>query len=157
MKMDEIREIVEIIENAKINVLKLEKGDFKLYYEKDAIQNLQIKEQENSKEILTEIDNDKKSFEQKIEQKTSSQNKENLHQITSSMIGAFYSRPNPDSEPFVKVGSKIGVQDTVCVLEAMKLLNEIKSDVNGEITEILAVDGQIIEFGQPLFTVKVSE
>lgn len=157
MKLDELREMVKIIEKAKIDILKVEKGDFKLYYEKKAIQGLQIKDEENSKEILIDFDNDKKSFEHKIEQKALKQNKENLHQITSSMIGAFYSRPNPDSEPFVKVGSKICVQDTVCVLEAMKLLNEIKSDVNGEITEILAVDGQIIEFGQPLFTVKVTE
>jgi|SRR5690625_163400 len=155
MKMDELKEIVEIIEKAKIDVLKLEKGDFKLYYEKDAIQGLQIKE--NAKEILTEVDHDNESFEQSIEREASNNTKENLHQITSSMIGAFYSRPNPDDEPFVKVGSKINMQDTVCVLEAMKLLNEIKSDVNGEILEILVEDGQIIEFGQPLFTVKVSE
>ncbi len=157
MKMDELKEIVKIIEKAKIDVLKLEKGDFKLYYEKDASREIQINNKENSTEILTEVNHDNESFEQLIEREATNNTKENLHQITSSMIGAFYSRPNPDSDPFVKVGSKINMQDTVCVLEAMKLLNEIKSDINGEIVEILVEDGQIIEFGQPLFTVKVSE
>ena len=157
MKIDELNEIVDIIEKAKIDVLKLEKGDFKLYYEKNAIQELQVKDTENAKETLKEENHDMESFAQSIEQEASNHTNENLHQITSSMIGAFYSRPNPDGEPFVIVGSKINTHDTVGVLEAMKLLNEIKSDVNGEILEILVEDGQIIEFGQPLFTVKVSE
>src|SRR5699024_11176611 len=127
-----------------------EKGDFKLYYQKEGAKGLHI-EAEGSQ--FSEIE----SEEEQIVEQEKSNNKEGFHQITSPMIGAFYSRPNTDSEPFVEVGSKIAKQDTVCVLEAMKLLNEIKSEVNGEIVEILAEDGQIIEFGQPLFTVKVSE
>lgn len=149
MKMDELREIVEIIEKAKVDVLKLEKGDFKLYYQKNGAQGLQIND-ENAQDTLFEVDDEP-------EEQQSSNNKEGFHHITSPMIGAFYSRPNPDSEPYVEVGSTIVKEDTVCVLEAMKLLNEIKSDVNGEIVEILAEDGEIIDYGQPLFTVKVSE
>ncbi len=153
MNMDELREIVKIIEKAKIDVLKLEKGDFKLYYQKEGVEGLKINE-ENSQERISEAESTS------IEQTTGQEelnNKEDFHQIMSPMIGAFYSRPTPDADPFVQVGSKVVTGDTVCVLEAMKLLNEIKSDVNGEIVEILVEDGQIIEFGQPLFLVKVSE
>lgn len=153
MNMDELREIVKIIEKAKIDVLKLEKGDFKLYYQKEGVEGLKINE-ENSQERISEAESTS------IEQTTGQEelnNKEDFHQIMSPMIGAFYSRPSPDADPFVQVGSKVVTGDTVCVLEAMKLLNEIKSDVNGEIVEILVEDGQIIEFGQPLFLVKVSE
>lgn len=156
LKMDELREIIKIIEAAKINVLQLEKGDFKLYYQKDGGKNIQLNHEEGTFDLsdvtaendLTDTGGSHKEL--KTEDKA-------LHQITSPMIGAFYSRPNPDADPFVKLGTKISKNDTVCVLEAMKLLNEITSDVNGEIVEILAEDGEIIEFGQPLFTVKVSE
>src|SRR5699024_10770542 len=127
MKLDELKEIVEIIQKAKIDVLKLEKEDFKLYYQKEGAKGLQIQEGKgDSQEIHSETDS--KSIEQTFVQESSDNNKD-LHQITSPMIGAFYSRANPDSEPFVEVGSKIAKQDIVCILEAMKLLNEIKSDV----------------------------
>jgi len=152
--MDELKEIVEVIEKAKVDVLKLEKGDFKLYYQKNSAQDLQIKDEDAQEILLEEGDN---SGSQIIKDQKNSDNKEDFHYITSPIIGAFYSRPNPNSEPYVEVGSKIAPQDTVCVLEAMKLLNEIKSDVNGEIVEILVEDEEIIEYGQLLFKVKVNE
>jgi len=156
LKMDELREIIEIIEEAKIDVLQLEKGDFKLYYQKDGGKGILLNQKEASFDpsaAAAEEDLTDEAGPQK-EQETED---DALHQITSPMIGAFYSRPNPDADPFVQVGSNISENDPVCVLEAMKLLNEITSDVNGEIVEILAEDGEIIEFGQPLFTVRVSE
>ena len=79
----------------------------------------------------------------------------NLHKITSPMVGTFYQAPSPGAEPYVKVGSKITKNTIVCIIEAMKLFNEIEADVNGEIVEILVKDGQLVEYGQPLFLVKV--
>ena len=78
----------------------------------------------------------------------------NLHKITSPMVGTFYHSPSPDVDPYVKVGSKVSNDSIVCIVEAMKLFNEIEAEVNGEIVEILVKNGQLVEFGQPLFLVK---
>ena len=77
-----------------------------------------------------------------------------LHKITSPMVGTFYQAPNPDSPAYVKVGDKVGDETIVCIVEAMKLFNEIEAEIKGEIVEILVKDGQLVEYGQPLFLVK---
>lgn len=78
----------------------------------------------------------------------------NYHKITSPMVGTFYSSPSPDAAPFVKVGDRVNTKSVVCILEAMKLMNELEAEVNGEIVEVLVSNGQLVEFGQPLFLVK---
>lgn len=78
----------------------------------------------------------------------------NLHKIVSPMVGTFYSSPNPESGPYVKVGDKVKPDRVVCIVEAMKLFNEIEAEVNGEIVEILVENGQLVEYGQPMFLVK---
>ena len=77
-----------------------------------------------------------------------------LHKITSPMVGTFYQAPNPESPVYVKVGDKVGEESIVCIVEAMKLFNEIEAEITGEIVEILVQDGQLVEYGQPLFLVK---
>lgn len=77
-----------------------------------------------------------------------------LHKITSPMVGTFYQSPNPESPAYVKVGDKVGDESIVCIVEAMKLFNEIEAEIKGEIVEILVKDGQLVEYGQPLFLVK---
>ncbi|MDD6645770.1 MAG: acetyl-CoA carboxylase biotin carboxyl carrier protein [Oscillospiraceae bacterium] len=74
--------------------------------------------------------------------------------IDAPMVGVFYIAPSPDAEPFVKVGQSVKKGDTVCIIEAMKLMNEIQAEEDGVITEVLAKNGEIIEFGQPLFAIK---
>ena len=74
--------------------------------------------------------------------------------IRSPMVGSFYSASSPDVAPFAKVGDKVAVDDVVCIIEAMKVFNEIKSEVSGTIAEVLVENGQTVEFDQPLFRVK---
>jgi len=78
----------------------------------------------------------------------------NLHKITSPMVGTFYASPSPDSAEYVAVGDRIKSDSIVCIVEAMKLFNEIEAEIDGEIVEILAKNGQLVEYGQPLFLVK---
>lgn len=78
----------------------------------------------------------------------------NLHKIVSPMVGTFYQSPSPESSPYVAVGSKVSNETIVCIVEAMKLFNEIEADTEGEIVEILVKDGELVEYGQPLFLVK---
>jgi acetyl-CoA carboxylase biotin carboxyl carrier protein len=79
-----------------------------------------------------------------------------LHQVKSPIVGTFYGSPSPGSEPFVAPGDHVEKGQAICIIEAMKLMNEIESDVSGEIVKCLVSNGQPIEFGQPLFSVRVS-
>ncbi|RAP76485.1 acetyl-CoA carboxylase biotin carboxyl carrier protein [Paenibacillus montanisoli] len=78
----------------------------------------------------------------------------NYHQIVSPMVGTFYRASSPEKGPYVNVGDRINEKSIVCILEAMKLMNELEAEVRGEIVEILVENGQLVEFGQPLFLVK---
>ena len=79
---------------------------------------------------------------------------EDLKIIKSPMVGTFYSSSSPDSDPFVKIGDKVNKGKVVCIVEAMKLMNEIESEFDGEIVEICVKDGEIVEYGMPLFKIK---
>jgi acetyl-CoA carboxylase biotin carboxyl carrier protein len=79
---------------------------------------------------------------------------DNLAAITSPIVGTFYAKPSPDSEPFVEIGSQVEPQTVVCIIEAMKVMNEIKADTSGTIVEAFVTDGQAVEYGQVLFKVK---
>jgi acetyl-CoA carboxylase biotin carboxyl carrier protein len=71
--------------------------------------------------------------------------------VKSPFVGTFYSSSGPGEEPFVKVGMKISPDQILCIIEAMKIMNEVKSEISGQVVEVLAKDGQLIEFGAPLF------
>ena len=74
--------------------------------------------------------------------------------IKSPLVGTFYAKPSPDSDPFVEIGSSVGPQTVVCIVEAMKVMNEIKAETSGTIVESFVTDGQAVEYGQVLFKVK---
>jgi acetyl-CoA carboxylase biotin carboxyl carrier protein len=77
-----------------------------------------------------------------------------LKEIVSPMVGTFYSSPSPESAPFVEAGSEVTPDTVVCIIEAMKVMNEIKAEVSGVIAEVLVESGKPVQFGQPLFKVK---
>ena len=77
-----------------------------------------------------------------------------LLKITSPMVGTFYSASSPDAEPFARVGSRVQPDSVVCIIEAMKVFNEIKAECSGSVIKVLVNSGQAVEFGQPLFLVK---
>ena len=81
---------------------------------------------------------------------------EGVENIESPMVGTFYAAPDPDSEPFVTVGADVADDSVVCIIEAMKIMNEIKADVSGKIVEVCVQNGQTVEFGQTLFKVKTA-
>ena len=79
-----------------------------------------------------------------------------LREIQSPMVGTYYRASSPDSEPFVSVGQRVDEETTVCIIEAMKVMNEIKAELRGEVVEILVENGEPVEFGQPLLLVRRS-
>jgi acetyl-CoA carboxylase biotin carboxyl carrier protein len=78
----------------------------------------------------------------------------NLHYITSPMVGTFYRAPDPSSSPFVEIGDQVKKNQTLCIIEAMKLMNEIESDMDGTLANVFAENGKPVEFGQKLFSIK---
>ena len=76
------------------------------------------------------------------------------HIVTSPMVGTFYRAPSPNAKPFVDVGQRVEVGDTLCIIEAMKMLNQIEADKGGTVASILVENGQPVEFGQPLFVIQ---
>ncbi|MBD3869370.1 MAG: acetyl-CoA carboxylase biotin carboxyl carrier protein [Acidobacteria bacterium] len=81
---------------------------------------------------------------------------EDLAEMATPFVGTYYSAPTPDAEPFVKVGSRVTQGQVMCIVEAMKLMNEIESEFSGEVVEILATNGQPVEFGEVLFRIRPS-
>jgi acetyl-CoA carboxylase biotin carboxyl carrier protein len=79
---------------------------------------------------------------------------EALHEVKSPIVGTFYESPSPGAPPFVKVGDQVEVGQVLCIVEAMKLMNEIEADVAGEVVKRIAASGQPVEYGQPLFAIK---
>ncbi len=79
---------------------------------------------------------------------------DNLTAIKSPMVGTFYTAANPESEPFVKIGSSVDKDSVVCIIEAMKVFNEIRAEVSGVITRVMVQNGQAVEYNQPLFLIK---
>lgn len=81
---------------------------------------------------------------------------EGISIVKSPMVGTFYAAASPETPPFTKVGEKVGADSIVCIIEAMKVMNEIQAELSGTITEVLVENGEAVEFGQPLFKVKTA-
>jgi acetyl-CoA carboxylase biotin carboxyl carrier protein len=90
---------------------------------------------------------------QAIEQTPPAEAKPGGNEVKSPMVGTFYSSPEPGSKPYVSVGSRVSKGQILCIIEAMKIMNEIESEVSGVVTEVLASDAQPVEYGQPLFRI----
>ena len=88
------------------------------------------------------------------EPETAASGDENLHAITSPIVGTFYRAPNPDADPYVKVGDFVEKGQTLCIVEAMKLMNEIECDISGTVVRVLSENAQPVEYGENLFLVR---
>lgn len=91
------------------------------------------------------------------EVKTEESKSENLYEVKSPMVGTFYSSPSPDADPYVKIGSEVKAGTVICIIEAMKLMNEIESEVSGKIVKIIAENAQAVEYNQTLFLIELSK
>ena len=85
---------------------------------------------------------------------TAASQDQDLHIIPSPIVGTFYRSPSPTADPFVKIGSNVGPESVVCIIEAMKLMNEIQAEATGEVVKIYVENGQPVEYGQPLFGIR---
>ncbi|MBI6872877.1 acetyl-CoA carboxylase biotin carboxyl carrier protein [Clostridium aciditolerans] len=117
-----------------------------------------VVEESNKAEIVAEVKEPVKvAVEEVKEEEKIKIDDENIEKVASPIVGTFYSSPSPDKPSFVKVGSKVKKGDTLCIIEAMKLMNEIQSEVDGEVVEVLVENTQMVEYGQSMFKIRVNK
>ena len=160
MDLKEIQNLIKFVAKAKVNEVKIERKDFKITIKSDSptkvIQPIETSQINIKEEIQAEqADTITKNLpEAQLEE--NAELGENLITIKSPMIGTFYRKPSPDKDVFVEVGDTINEGDVLCVIEAMKLFNEIESDISGKLVKVLADDASPVEFEQPLFVIEKS-
>jgi len=141
-----IKKLIETVKQEDISGLSVEEGGVKYEIKRERGIVKEIKEE-------TPIARTEAKTEHKTEAKAKAE-EEGLVAITSPMVGTFYRSPSPDSAPFVQEGDTVSTGKVVCIIEAMKLFNEIESEVSGKIVRILAENGKPVEYGQKLMLVK---
>ncbi|PGZ09170.1 acetyl-CoA carboxylase, biotin carboxyl carrier protein [Bacillus cereus] len=159
-KIQEVRELIKLIDSSNIDEFEYKKDGTTIKMKKRgnevAAMQAPVAKQAMQPVAPVEVETTVAAAQveaSKQEEKKAVQN-ENLHKITSPMVGTFYASSSPDTPAYVSVGDKVSKDSIVCIVEAMKLFNEIDADVEGEIVEILVNNGQLVEYGQPLFLVK---
>jgi len=150
VKKEEIRELIRLVEESGINELEVSEGRRKIRISKGAPTSAAAVPAASQASVPTVPAPSEVPLDAEDEKLAS-----NLKQITSPMVGTFYRAPAPGAEPFVAEGQTVRVGQTVCIVEAMKLMNEIGSDFNGVVRRILIENSQPVEYGQPLFLVEV--
>ncbi len=139
MEYEKIKQLMEDMEKSKLTDMSI---DFP-----DGTKIRMKKEEKRVGDIENVIKEDVKPPKEKLD--IEHENKV----VKSPMVGTFYSKPSPNSEPYVKIGQKVKKGDVLCIIEAMKLMNEIESDIDGEIKDILVQDEDTVEYGKPLFII----
>ena len=149
MEYNEIKQLMQYLENSSLSSLDISLPDgTKISIQKE------IKEEPKNytiKNQKTDINENNEHEIQKVEQ---SNDKENQKIVKSPMVGTFYLKPSPTAEAYTQVGKNIKKGDTLCIVEAMKLMNEIESEFDGKVAEILVKDGEQVEYGKPLFIIE---
>ena len=148
MEYEKIKQLMEDMGNSKLTAIDIDFPDgTKISMKKES-------DHENTY-IEKEIKKDKQEEQIKVDIKDKIEDAEQVGNIVKSpMVGTFYIKPSPTSEPYVEVGKTVKKGDILCIIEAMKLMNEIESEFSGEVTEILVKDGDSVEYGTPLFKIK---
>jgi acetyl-CoA carboxylase biotin carboxyl carrier protein len=156
MNLKDIQSLIRFVAKSGVNEVKLEMKDLKINIRNTAKEKTIVQSSAPIHQIApttTPVANTE-SIQSKPEE--SSDANDNLITITSPIIGTFYRKPSPDKPSFVNVGDEVQEDSIVCIVEAMKLFNEIEAEVSGKIVKVLVEDSTPVEFGQPLFLVEPS-
>lgn len=157
MDYEQIKKLIDDMGTANIDELKIEfpegmKISVKKNTEKEVVVANNMQSQAQIQAVPTAIPTVQVNNENNVIKEEKAE--ENYKIIKSPMVGTFYSKPSPDKDSFVKVGDNVKKGQVVCIVEAMKLMNEIESEFDGEIIEVCVNDGDVVEYGMPLFKIK---
>lgn len=166
MDFNGIKELIESVNSSDIAYFEYKTNDGHIKMDKSLTRSLtetpskEIVKNEVKEEAVVVDKTESFSNNQNVVSQPVSQEKikvsedENLYVVKSPMVGTFYNSPSPDKAPFVSIGDTVNTSSILCIIEAMKLMNEIESEVSGTIKEILVKNGEMVEYGQPLFKIK---
>jgi oxaloacetate decarboxylase alpha subunit len=153
MNLDDVRELIKLVNETGITEVKLESNGVKLAIKKGLKAEAEPDSPQPEKRLLTESPGSKETT-STMPDRTQAENQPPLIPVTSPMVGTFYRSPGPEASPYVSVGEYISRGQTLCIIEAMKLMNKIDSEIEGEIAEITVENGSPVEYGQTLFLIK---
>ena len=144
MEYEKIKQLMDDMGNSKLSSIDIDFPDGT---------KISMKKNENAEATIKTVvvENKEVKTEESESTKLSDENTGNI--VKSPMVGTFYIKPNPSAEPYVEVGKRVKKGDVLCIVEAMKLMNEIESEFDGEVAEILVKDGEAVEYGKPLFKI----
>jgi acetyl-CoA carboxylase biotin carboxyl carrier protein len=143
MKFDEIKRLAKLLNDENLSVIEYGQGDIHIRLESQKTAGF-VREPQP---MIPQMPEEMPSVEE------TSVDFNNADDVKSPMVGVFYQSPSPEEEPYVKVGSKVAKGDTLCIIEAMKLMNEITADQDGEIVDVCVNNGDVVEYGQILFKI----
>jgi acetyl-CoA carboxylase biotin carboxyl carrier protein len=153
MTFNEIKELIEIFDESNVNKLSIKEGEFKIELDKNVSSNAaQVVSSPAPVQAAPAVVSAPST--PAVETSSTTATDANADYIASPMVGTFYEAPSPTSDAYVKVGDTVKAGQTVCIVEAMKIMNEIQAEFDCEIVEKLVEDGQAVEFDTPLFKVK---
>ena len=147
MDLRKVKKLIELLEESGLSEIEITEGEDKVRITKGGKRSPQVKAIETTQEAEV------LSATEPADVNAQTKNNNSFHEIKAPMIGTFYQSPDPDSEAFVKVGDPINEGDTLCIIEAMKMMNKIETDISGTIERILVQNGDPVEFDQVLFLV----
>ena len=145
MDLRKIKKLIEMLQESDLNEIEVKEGE-------ESVRINRKKEVHVSS--MPQVAMNAPVQEQQISQPTAQEIPSDLFSVKSPMVGTFYRSPAPGKPPFIEIGQKIGIGDVVCIVEAMKMMNQVKSDVEGIIKEIHIEDGQAVEFDQILISIE---
>ncbi|MBI1932777.1 MAG: acetyl-CoA carboxylase biotin carboxyl carrier protein [Ignavibacteriales bacterium] len=157
MDINEIKKLIKVFESSVITELTVQEGNLKIKISKNGSVNTPIYTTQNipiQNQMVSSSVTESSSSSQVSE--TSKGKEDNFHVIKSPIVGTFYRAPAPDADPYVQVGEIVNPGSVLCIVEAMKLMNEIECDIDGKIVQILVEDGTPVEYNQPLFKIEKS-
>ena len=146
MDLRKVKKLIELLEESDLSEIEITEGDDKVRITKS------IKEKQQSNVVHTSNEAEATSITNPTED-IKPRNKNGFHEVKAPMIGTIYQSSEPDAEAFVKVGDPINEGDTLCIIEAMKMMNKIESDISGIVERVLVQNGDPVEFDQVLFLV----
>lgn len=147
---DYIEKVIDIMKNNELTEVAIEDGQMALVIKSSDFKPV-VKEKESEQETIEPVN------EEQVNEEVIEQDKKNIVPIVSNMIGMFYAKPSPAEKPFVQVGDTISEGQVVCIIETIKLINKITSEVSGKVVEICIEDGKPVEYGQTIMYVEKFE
>lgn len=164
MRFDEVKELIELINNSNLSYFEMRDEKEFIKMDKSITRNYvsnsnDLCDNSSNKLAITDLSNDvdiKTEVKENVEENHVSQNNDDddMEVIVSPIVGTFYESMSPDDDPFASVGQKISKGEVVCIVEAMKLMNEISAEFDCEIVSVLSENGKMVQYGEPLFKVR---